>query len=100
MKFEINTDTLRVSGVERLGAQNAGAFRTSVDQAFTSEQKNIDIDLSETTFMDSCGLGAIVSLHKTAANRQGNLRLLNPQPPIRQILELTRMDQLVDPGKT
>jgi anti-sigma B factor antagonist len=100
MKLEIQTDTLHVSGLERLGAQNANAFRASVDQAFSPNQKNIDIDLSETVFMDSCGLGALVSLRKSAANRQGNLRLLNPQPPIRQILELTRMDRILDIAKT
>jgi len=33
-----------------------------------------------------------VALHKAAAKRAGNFCLLNPQPSIQQILELTRLD--------
>ena len=99
MKLENKSDTLHISGLPRLGAQEARQFRTSVDQAFAPEQKHILIDLSETTFLDSCGLGALVSLEKSAAERQGRLRLVNPQLPVRQILALTRMDRLLGNGK-
>jgi anti-sigma B factor antagonist len=67
-----------------------------VRDSFEDAQKNIDIDLSQTTFLDSCGLGALVALQKTASDRQGTLRLLNPQPPVEQILELTRMDRILE----
>ncbi|HVV00157.1 MAG TPA: STAS domain-containing protein, partial [Verrucomicrobiae bacterium] len=56
--------------------------------------KNIDIDLSQTTYVDSCGLGALVALHKTACGRKGAVRLLSPQRPVQQILELTRMHRI------
>jgi len=46
--------------------------------------------------VDSCGLGALVALHKTAAARGGVLRLINPTPPVQQILELTRMHRIFE----
>jgi len=58
--------------------------------------KNIDIDLSQTMFLDSCGLGALISLHKTACTRSGAVRLLNPTPPVQQILELTRLHRIFE----
>jgi anti-sigma B factor antagonist len=58
--------------------------------------KNIEIDLSETRFIDSCGLGALVALHKTACGHKGVVRLLNPLPPVQQILELTRMHRIFE----
>ena len=96
MKFETIGDTLRVYAINELGAANANAFRDWVRETFGETQKHIEIELSETTFVDSCGLGALVALHKTACSRGGKLRLLNPQPPVRQILELTRMDRIFE----
>ena len=96
MKLDIEGDTLRVSAVNQLGAANANAFRDWVRGAMTDGEKNLDIDLSQTTFLDSCGLGALIALNKAVRGRSGTLRVLNPAPAILQILELTRMDQLFD----
>ena len=96
MKLEIHGDTLRVTSVLQLGEPNAKAFRDSVRAAWVDEQKNVEVDLSQTTFVDSSGLGALVALHKTAINRQGRLSLLNPTPPVQQILELTRLDGIFE----
>ena len=55
----------------------------------------IEINLSQTRFMDSSGLGALFALYR--ATTPGNnviLRLLNPIPEIQQLLELTQMQQL------
>jgi anti-anti-sigma factor len=96
MKIETESETLRVIAVPQLGSANAKAFRDWVQRSLEESQKDIDIDLSQTTFLDGCGLGALVSLHQTATRRQGTVRLLNPQAPVRQLLELARMDRLVE----
>jgi len=96
LNMSVNGETLRVSGVKELGAANSNAIRDQVRSAMTHGQKNIEIDLSETGFLDSCGLGALIALHKTACGRKGTLRLLNPMPPVLQILELTRMHRIFE----
>ena len=96
MKLEKLGDTLRVSAIKQLGAVNATEFRDWVRQSLADDLRNIEIDLSQTTYLDSCGLGALVALHKTACNRAGKLRLLGPQPSVQQILELTRMDHIFE----
>jgi anti-sigma B factor antagonist len=100
MRSQALGDTVRILGVTQLAAANANAFRDWVRETFAETQKNIEIDLSETAFLDSCGLGALVELHKTACSRSGKLRLLNPQPPVQQILELTRMNQIFEISKS
>src|SRR5215510_10824045 len=92
MKIEVLDGELRISAVPQLGATNAGAFREWVLESLGDEYKDIEIDFSETTFVDSCGLGALIALHKTVRGRGGTLRLLNPQPSVLQILELTRLN--------
>ena len=94
MKIENRGDTMRISELLQLGAANANDFRDQARAALTDRQKHIEIDLSQTTFIDSCGLGALIALHKTACSRKGAVRLLNPQPPVQQILELTRMHHI------
>jgi anti-sigma B factor antagonist len=96
MKMEANGETLKVSGIKELGAANSQNFRDTVKGAMNEVHKNIQIDLSETTFVDSCGLGALISLHKTTCNRNGIVRLMNPTPPVQQILELTRMHRIFE----
>jgi len=93
MKMETFGESLHITAVIRLGAANAKGFRDWVAGQLQNGYKNITVDLSETTFIDSSGLGALVALQKAAAARQGELRLLNPQPSVQQILALTRLDQ-------
>ena len=42
------------------------------------------------------GLGALISLHKTTCTRNGLVRLLNPTPPVQQLLDLTRMHRIFE----
>lgn len=96
MKVEGQGETLNVSGIKELGAANSQSFRDEVRSALNDLHRNIQIDLSETNFVDSCGLGALISLHKTTCNRNGTVRLMNPTPPVQQILELTRMHRIFE----
>lgn len=96
MKVEAQGETLNVSCIKELGAANSQNFKDEIKSALGDMQKNIEIDLSETMFVDSCGLGALISLHKTTCNRNGTVRLVNPTPPVQQILELTRMHRIFE----
>jgi anti-sigma B factor antagonist len=98
MKIHQRGETLSISGITELGAANSNAFRDEVRAALPLELTSIEIDLSQTSFVDSCGLGALIAVHKTACSRNGGvaIRLLNPTPPVQQIFELTRMHRLFE----
>ena len=96
LKVQIQGDTLNVGGIKELSAANANDFRDQVRAAMIEPLRNIEIDFSQALFLDSCGLGALISLHKTACGRKGMVRLLNPAPPVQQILELTRMHRIFE----
>lgn len=96
MKMQVQADTLRISDVAELSAADSNHFRDTVRSSMSDGLKNIEIDLSQTTFIDSCGLGALVALHKTACGRGGLVRLKNPLPAVQQILELTRMHRVFE----
>lgn len=96
MNIKIEGETLNVGGIKELSAANANAFRDQIRAAMREPLRNIEIDLSEAMFLDSCGLGALISLQKTACSHNGLVRLINPAPPVQQILELTRMHRIFE----
>jgi|SRR5438093_12398381 len=98
MKFHNQNDTVRISEIDELGSATARSFRDEVQAALPPSVKQIEIDLSQTNFMDSCGLGALVGLYQTVSGQNSEVvvRLLNPTAPLQQLLELTRMNRLFE----
>jgi len=96
MNIQPQGNTLAVSGMTELNAGNAASFRDQVRAALVEAQNNIDIDLSQVEFVDSAGLGSLVALRKTACERNGKVRLINPSPHVQQILELTRLHRVFE----
>jgi anti-sigma B factor antagonist len=96
MNIRIEGDTVTVDGIKELSAANANPFKDEIRAAMKEPMKNIRIDLSQAVFLDSCGLGALISLHKTVCTRGGIISLRNPTPPVLQILELTRMHRIFE----
>ena len=99
MKMESHGDTLCISDVTELGAVNSNALRDEARAALTTKHRNIEIDLSQTSFLDSCGLGALIALHKTACSRRGMVRLINPTLAVQQMLELTHLNRIFEVAK-
>jgi anti-anti-sigma regulatory factor len=62
MKIERQGGTLRITGLRELGTANAHSFRQVVRAALARDLQTVEIDLSQTSFVDSCGLGADFSL--------------------------------------
>ena len=100
MEIQRQNGTLSVNDVQELSAVNARWFRNEVCAALSPGLKEIEIDLSRISHVDSCGLGALVSVFKAANDRIRKetvaLRLLNLQPPVQQMFELTRMHHLFE----
>ena len=91
---------MRVSHIAELSAVNSADFRDEVQAAMQPALHSLEIDLAQTRFVDSSGLGALFSLYKQtgAAGTGIKLRLLNAAPEIHQLLELTQMDQFFEIG--
>lgn len=97
MKIESQGQCLRVSEILELTAVNSARFRDEVFSALGDSPLLIEVNLSQTRFMDSSGLGALFALYRATGQREGVvLRLLNPLPEIEQLLELTQMQALFE----
>jgi anti-sigma B factor antagonist len=97
MKIQNQGQCLTISEIPELTAVNSAQFREEVRAALPEAPPVIEIDLSETRFVDSSGLGALFALYRAAGEDDGiTLRLLNPKPEVQQLLELTQMEQLFE----
>ncbi len=96
MRLEVSGETLRVAGVRQLGADNSQEFRDEVRAALPANVKDIEIDLSQIGFLDSCGLGALIALRKAANTKNATIRLLNPTPRVQLLFDVTRMHKVFE----
>jgi anti-sigma B factor antagonist len=100
MKIKRQNGTLTVDDVRELSGTNARSLRDEICAAFSPGLKDLEIDLSQISFMDGSGLGALASLYEAFTNRSNGeihvIRLIHPQPPVRQLLELTRMHDIFE----
>jgi anti-sigma B factor antagonist len=80
----------------RLDLQVAAEFRTALLQVIEAGQHRVIVDLGDVTFIDSSGLGALVSALKTLKmlKRDGDIRLANVQPPVVALLEIIRLHRV------
>lgn len=96
MKIETLAQHLLVSEIAELTAANAATTKEALKNALSAEHTQLDLDLSSAGFVDSSGLGVLISLHKEMVSRGGRLRIVNPTDSIQQILELTRLHRLFE----
>ena len=81
---------------ERMDAHNSGDLKEQMLQLFDEGKANLTIDLSAVRFIDSSGLGALVSGFKNASAREGSLKLCCLQPQVRSMFELTRLHRVFE----
>lgn len=54
------------------------------------------VDLSEVTMMDSSGVESVIRSWRLTRERGGNVKLLDPQPRIKSLLDLTRLGDVIE----
>lgn len=91
-------DEIRIVFVkeERLDAHNSDELKSELNRLFESGMKDVLIDLKDVRFIDSSGLGVLVSGFKNASARQGSLKLSGLQAQVKSMFELTRLHRVFD----
>lgn len=99
----MNLDTEKINGAvvlhmkeKRLDAHNSGELKEQMLQLGKNGKTHLIVDLEEVRFIDSSGLGALLSGHKNATLRDGSFKLCNLQPQVQSMFELTRLHRVFD----
>lgn len=83
---------LQVEGQLIVG--NRQELKDLVSAALDHGDRRILIDFSRTGYIDSSGLGALVSISKRIREAGGDLRLSGLNEDLRSLFELTKLDTL------
>jgi anti-sigma B factor antagonist len=87
-------DRLLVELEGQLDIGNRQAFKDAVTHAMTQGVRLVIVDCARVTFIDSSGLGALVSLSKRLREVGGDLRLCALTADLWSLFELTRLDAI------
>jgi anti-sigma B factor antagonist len=80
----------------RFDAVSAPQMKVELHQLIESGKTKLVIDLESMDFIDSAGLGVLVSCLRRTAAEGGDLRLAGVPPFCRSIFELTRLTRVFD----
>ena len=88
--------TVVVPSGPRLDAEVAGDFRAILLRLIESGNRKLILALPAVDFIDSSGLGALVSAfkHLKQLDSQGDIRLANVQPSVHAVLEIIRLNRV------
>jgi anti-anti-sigma factor len=80
----------------RLTAEVSPSFKNHL-KGLIPGARRIVLDLSQVTFMDSSGLGAIMGVYVSAKTAKCDLRLVNLSRQLKQLLGMTHLLSLFEP---
>ena len=83
------------SGRITLG-EGSVTLRDTVRELLSKGQKKILLNLGEVTYIDSSGIGELVSAFTTVRNQGGELKLLNLTKKVHDLLQITKLYTVFD----
>jgi anti-sigma B factor antagonist len=90
-----NVTVVDISGRIVLGSESA-SLRSLVGQLLSSGHKKILLNLAEVNYIDSSGLGHLVSAFTTARKQSGELKLLRLTNKVYNLMQITKLYTVFD----
>jgi anti-sigma B factor antagonist len=88
LKLEISTS--------RLDASTARELREELAMIWRPHPGEVTVDLSQVEFIDSSGMGSLLSIHRRLPEKHTPVRLVNVRPAVQSVLELVRLHRVFD----
>lgn len=101
MSIKLNTrqvgdvSVVDVAGRITLG-EGSSALRDTLRELVTKNNKKILLNLEEVSYIDSSGIGELVSGFTTVTNQGGQLKLLNLTKRVKDLLQITKLYTVFD----
>ena len=90
-------DVVVIDAVGRITlGEGASTFRDKVRELAASGHKKLLLNLAEVSYIDSSGIGELVSGFTTVTNQGGAVKLLNLTKRVRDLLQITKLYTVFD----
>jgi len=90
-----DVSVMDVAGRITLG-EGSSAMRDSIRDLVSKNQKKILLNLGEVSYIDSSGIGELVSGFTTVTNSGGQLKLLGLNKRVKDLLQITKLYTVFD----
>lgn len=94
VKEENGINVLNLKG--RLDLASGSTLKEQVKALFDNERTSIHLNMSEVDFINSSGLGALVSIMKEVRLQKGRLTLSNLAVYVQEIFEITQLANIFE----
>ncbi len=71
--------------------EGASSFRDKIRDLVTGGNKKLLLNLAEISYIDSSGIGELVSSYTTVTNLGGSVKLLNLTKRVQDLLQITKL---------
>jgi len=78
-----------------MGGAELELFRKIIDEAIEDEQVNVVVDLAGVSWMNSSGLGMLISGMTSLRSSGGDMRLANVSDRMKRSLQITKLDPVI-----
>jgi len=85
-----NVAIIDLNGRITLG-ESTGILRDELRSLLSQGSKQIILNMAGVTYVDSAGLGELVGSYASVTNMGGNIKLLNPQAKVHDLLQVTKL---------
>lgn len=94
-RTEKNADEAVVYGSGRITGATSGLLKATI-RGLIPETKRILLDLTNVDYIDSSGIGAMVTVYLAASRVQCDLKVVNARPRIRDLFEITKLSAVFE----
>jgi len=94
-----NVTILDVSGrisLDEPTSEPDATLRLVIRNLVNDGRRKLVLNLKEVTYVDSSGVGELISCWTAVRERGGALKIVNPPKQVKELLRLTRLDTVID----
>ena len=95
IEVERQPDKIVVHCTGKVNLESWPLFSRTV-RGLIGEQKPIRVDLSNVLLVDSTGIGAFVSVWASAKGGGGDLKFINPNKSVQDVVEITKLHDMFE----
>ncbi len=87
-------DKINIKLKGKITFENTGEIREKMKEILRNDEiKHLVIDMEEVSFVDSSGLGLLVSIKNTMIRKDGTFSMVNLSDTVRKIMKQTGLDR-------
>ncbi len=95
-QFEKDSNSWLFEIAGELDLESSASFKESLLEAIEEKKANIILDCTHLSFLDSTGLGIMISTYKVIKEDNYTINIKNPKKNINKLLNITGLNKLFE----